>query len=112
MVQHAAIWAWGDEAHAEARRCAFRDKRDAFMAFFAEVGIEHTPCASTLYLWIRVPNDGDPLAYAEALAERGILLSPAPFHGVDQPYVRVALVPSLEDCQRAIAIWRDFHATP
>jgi succinyldiaminopimelate transaminase len=109
MVQRAGSWAWRDEAHAEARRQAFRAKRDAFMRFCAEVGLEHTPCTSTLYLWVRTPGDRDALGYAEALADRGILVSPAPFHGVEQPYVRIALVPSLADCERAIELWREFH---
>ena len=109
MGMAAGQWAWTDEEHAEARRQAFLAKRDAFMAFFAEVGLSHTPCTSTLYLWVRTPGDQNAMAYAEALAERGLLLSPAAFHGVEQPYVRVALVPSLADCERAIAIWRKFH---
>lgn len=110
MVQRTAAWAWRDEAHAEARRQAFRAKRDLFVRFFAEIGLEHTPCTSTLYLWLRTPGDRDPVAYAEELANVGLLLSPAPFHGVDQPYVRLALVPSLADCERAIAVWRKLAA--
>lgn len=111
MIEKVAIAAWNDEAHAQARRNSFRAKRDLFMAFFDEIGLEYTPCEATLYLWIKTPNAMDPVAYAEKLAEAGLLLSPAPFHGVDQPYVRVALVPSLDDCKRAIEIWRKIHNT-
>jgi len=108
-VQRAAIAAWSDDAHAAGRRALFADKRDLFLSFFARAGIDHLPCRATLYLWVEVPGQGDPVDYAERLADRGILVSPAPFHGVDQPYVRLALVPTREDCERAIAIWAQLH---
>ncbi|MBW2734892.1 MAG: succinyldiaminopimelate transaminase [Deltaproteobacteria bacterium] len=109
MVQAAASWAWRDEAHLEQRLALFRAKRDVMLRFCAERGIEHTPCTSTLYLWVRVPGDGDAVAYAERLAEKGIIVSPAPFHGVDQPYFRLALVPSVEDCERAMLLWGELE---
>ncbi|MCA9668066.1 MAG: aminotransferase class I/II-fold pyridoxal phosphate-dependent enzyme [Myxococcales bacterium] len=107
-VQRASIVAWGDEQHAEARRVCFRQKRDVILAFLERAGIEAEPCRATLYLWVRVPGAEDgagALAYAERLADAGILVSPAPQLGVDQPYIRLALVPTVEDCERAVARW-------
>ena len=107
MVQAAAIAAWDDEAHAAARRELFRSKRDLFREFFAEVGLRYAPCEATLYLWVELPaGESDAMAYAERLMDAGILVSPAPLQGVDQPYFRLALVPPLEECRRAIAAWR------
>lgn len=107
MVQAAAAWAWRDDAHAAARRAVFRRKRELFTRFFAEVGLRCAPCSATFYLWLRTPGDGDPRGYAAKLAEHaGILVSPASNLGVEQPYVRLALVPSEADCARAIARWR------
>ncbi len=115
--QQAAIVAWDDEEHAARRRDAFRAKRDAFVTFFADAGLEHLPCRATLYLWVRIPpafgNDGAAaMAYGERLTQAGILVAPAPLAGVDQPYIRLALVPSLADCQRAIELWKSIPATP
>ncbi|MBK6846743.1 MAG: aminotransferase class I/II-fold pyridoxal phosphate-dependent enzyme [Proteobacteria bacterium] len=108
MVQAAAAWAWRDDAHAAARRALFRRKRELFTRFFAEVGLACAPCSATFYLWLRTPGDADPRRYAAELAERaGILVSPASNLGVEQPYVRLALVPTETDCARAIACWRE-----
>lgn len=108
MVQAAAAWAWRDDAHAAARRAVFRRKRELFTRFFAEVGLACAPCSATFYVWLRTPGDADPRRYAAELAERaGILVSPASNLGVEQPYVRLALVPTEADCARAIACWRE-----
>lgn len=110
-TQRAAVVAWQDEEHARARREIFRAKRDLFVRFFAQAGIAHAPCEATLYLWVRAPETAAlrggaaATAYAERLADRGILVSPAPHSGVDQPFFRVALVPPIDDCARAIAVW-------
>ncbi|MFH1132688.1 MAG: succinyldiaminopimelate transaminase [Pseudomonadota bacterium] len=106
MVQKASIAAWQDDTHAQMRRELFKRKRDLFIKFFDEKGIEYEPCIATLYLWVRVPKEQEAVEYAEQLASNGILVSPAPFHGVEQPYVRLALVPSMEDCKKAIKVWK------
>lgn len=105
MVQQAAIAAWQDDNHVQQRRDVFRAKRDVFVALFDDIGLRHAPCDATLYLWVHCPGN-DPLQYAKQLAEQGILVSPGPYLGVDEPYVRVALVPSIEHCREAAEIWR------
>lgn len=111
MVQTAAAWAWRDDAHVATRRAVFRRKRELFTRFFDEVGLVCAPCTATFYLWLRTPLDRDPRRYAAELAEgAGLLVSPAPNLGVDQPYVRLALVPTEADCARAIACWRELNA--
>lgn len=104
MVQRTAAHAWRDEAHVEARREVFRQKRALFLRFFEEHGLACAPARATLYLWVRAPTDA--LRYAERLLEVGIIVTPAALLGADQPYIRLALVPNLEDCRRAIAAWR------
>jgi LL-diaminopimelate aminotransferase len=106
MVQGAAIAAWKDDEHVEKRRAAFRQKRDVLRAFFDEIEMPYEPCSAGLYIWVRTPGDQDALGFAEKLAEHGIVVSPASFHGIDQPYIRLALVPSLQDCRRAVALWQ------
>ena len=106
-VQQAAIAAWGDDAHVAERREVFRRKRDVFVDFFERAGIGFFPCEATLYLWVEVPQGEDSVSYAHRLADLGVLVSPASYLGVDQPYIRLALVPSVQDCQRAAAVWSD-----
>ena len=45
----------GDDAHAAERREIFRAKRDRFLRFFAEHGLEADASEATLYLWVKVP---------------------------------------------------------
>jgi aspartate/methionine/tyrosine aminotransferase len=53
-----------------------------------------------MYLWVVAP-DGT----VERLLERGIIASPGEFFGPSGAgYVRFALVPTLEECERAAAI--------
>lgn len=107
FIQHAAIAAWGDDEHAAKRRDIFRAKRDLFVKFFVEVGLEHAACDATFYLWLKAPNGMSGSEYAERLMKHGILVVPGEFFGsccTDR--VRVALVPSLEESKAAIEVWR------
>jgi succinyldiaminopimelate transaminase len=110
MVQRTAAFAWREDTHVERRREVFRRKRDLFLDFFSEVGLHCTPCRTTFYLWLRTPTD--PLTYAEHLADAGIIVSPAPLLGAQQPYVRLALVPGVAECEQAIAAWRNLLEQP
>lgn len=105
-VQAAAEVAWGDDAHAAARRACFAAKRDVFLQRFAELGLRVWPGPSTLFVWVEVPPGRNDRAYAEQLLERGILVSPGSFFGPGQErFVRLALVPSLEECKQAAQSW-------
>lgn len=106
MAQEAAIVAWSDDTHLEERLAIFRAKRDLFVDFFQRAALSHQVCEATLYLWVAVPSDRSVEVYAEFLADLGILVSPAFHFGVDQPYIRLALVPNLEQCRRAIDLWQ------
>ncbi|HKE01245.1 MAG TPA: aminotransferase class I/II-fold pyridoxal phosphate-dependent enzyme [Planctomycetota bacterium] len=106
--QAAATLAWSDDAHAEARRRVFEEKRALFLAFFREVGIEVVASRSAiLYLWIRIPRDTTTAGYAEHLANSGILVSPGTdFGAAGKGFVRLALVPTIDGCKRAIEAWK------
>jgi aspartate/methionine/tyrosine aminotransferase len=55
-----------------------------------------------MYLWLAVP-DADGVVHA--LLERGVIVSPGTFFGPSGAgYVRIALVPTLDECRRAAAI--------
>jgi LL-diaminopimelate aminotransferase len=105
FVQDAAIAAWSDDAHVEKRRRIFGEKRDLFTAFFERAGLDYLRTDASFYLWVVVP-DGHDEAYALRLMEEGIVVAPGSSFGPGgEGYVRVALVPDLEQCLRAIDRW-------
>jgi len=105
FVSAAAAAAWGDDAHAAGRREVFRQKRDKLLRFFASRGLEVQGSEATIYLWVKVPRGHDAASYAGALLEAGIVVAPGTAFGAGEGYVRVALVPTLEECDAAIAAW-------
>lgn len=111
FVNTAAAAAWGDDAHVERRRETFRQKKALFLDFFREKGVEVEASEATIYLWIKVPKGHNDESYAAELLKHGILLSPgrlfAVTEGAGTEYVRLALVPSLDECKAAIEIWRN-----
>jgi acetylornithine aminotransferase len=106
FVSAAATAAWGEDGHAAERREVFRRKRDRFLAFFAEHGLEVDASEATLYLWVKVPPGASSAGYAGRLLEEGIVVAPGPAFGAGEGYVRVALVPTLDECEAAIGAWR------
>lgn len=105
FVSAAAAAAWGDDAHAAQRREVFRQKREKLLRFFASRGLEVQGSEATIYLWVKVPRGHDAASYAGALLEAGIVVAPGTAFGAGEGYVRVALVPTLEECDAAIAAW-------
>ena len=64
---------------------------------------------ATIYLWIKVPGDGDDEAFAARLMQHGVVVSPGRMFGVDgagHGYVRLALVPSLAEIHAACTLLR------
>jgi acetylornithine aminotransferase len=110
FVGPAATAAWSDDAHAAERREIFRAKRDRFLAFFRAQGLHADASEATLYLWVRVPAGETSGGYALRLLEEGIVVAPGTAFGAGEGYVRVALVPTLEECDAAIAAWSRVRA--
>jgi aspartate/methionine/tyrosine aminotransferase len=58
-----------------------------------------------MYIWAEVPEGETSEAFAERLLEDGVLVTPGSYLGsAGQGYFRVALVPSEEECVRAVGI--------
>ncbi len=99
FVQGAAIAAWSDDEHAADRRKIFTAKRRILERAFIEAGMEIVASRAGLYLWVRV---GDDIAITDRLLEHGIVVSPGRFFGEGgEGYIRLALVPALEECTEA-----------
>jgi len=108
FVQEAAIAAWSDDGHAEERRRVFGEKRVLFANFFRRAGMDFLPTDSSFYLWVTVPGAfaGDDEAYALRLMQEGIIVAPgSSFGSGGEGFIRVALVPGIEECRRAIGRW-------
>ncbi len=110
FVSAAAAAAWGDDLHAAERREIFRRKRDRFLRFFAGHGLACEGSEATLYLWLRVPKNHTSASYALRLLEEGIVVAPGTAFGAGEGHVRVALVPTLAECEEAIEAWSKVRA--
>ncbi len=105
FVQRASIVAWGDEIHVQQQRERYAHKRAIFLELFQAKGIEVLASVAGMYLWIRVPGGRSSVAWGLDLLDQGIVLAPGSYFGPEgEGYVRMAMVPSLEDCQRAADI--------
>ncbi|MEX1286347.1 MAG: aminotransferase class I/II-fold pyridoxal phosphate-dependent enzyme [Acidimicrobiia bacterium] len=99
FVQSAAAAAWADDAHVAHRNEVFAAKRAALAAAFEAAGYPVVGSRAGLYLWVRV---GDDVEVADRLLERRIVVSPGRVFGPGgEGHVRLALVPSVAECERA-----------
>jgi acetylornithine aminotransferase len=106
FVQRASVVAWNDEEHVEENRRRYAAKRRVFLELFADRRVRVAGSEATFYLWIEVPEGRPSLEWAVDLLDRGgIVVAPGSFFGPEgEGYVRMALVPTLEDCERAASI--------
>jgi succinyldiaminopimelate transaminase len=108
FVQRASVVAWSDERHVAETRARYAAKRDVLMPVLAAKGWEVVASDATMYLWVAIPTGESPEAVAERLLPHGILISPGTFFGPSgDGYVRFALVPTLEECERAAVILQE-----
>jgi aspartate/methionine/tyrosine aminotransferase len=105
FVQRASIVAWSDEDHVQRNRAAYRARRELFLELFERKGIGVAGSQATMYLWVEVPLGETSESFAERLLERGVVVAPGSYLGESgEGYVRLALVPSDDECRRAVAI--------
>ena len=77
----------------------FTAKRRILERAFDELGVEIVASRAGLYLWVRV---GDDLAVTDRLLDAGIVVAPGRFFGEGgEGFIRLALVPTLEECEEA-----------
>lgn len=108
FVQRASIVAWNDEEHVARTREAYRRKREVLLGVLARKGWRVAASEATMYLWVEVPGGESSEACAERLLRHGIVVAPGSYLGeAGEGYVRIALVPTLEECERAAAILED-----
>ncbi|GBD85455.1 LL-diaminopimelate aminotransferase [bacterium BMS3Abin02] len=104
FVQVAAIAAWSDDAHVAVRRAVFSEKRAVLRKAFEDFGYRVAASEGALYLWVEV---GDDAAVAKRLLEYGVVVSPGRAFGAGgEGYIRLALVPTVEECGAAVEVLR------
>jgi aspartate/methionine/tyrosine aminotransferase len=102
FVQRAAIAAWSDDDHVAERREIFRQKRRILGAACEAAGMTVVGSEGGIYLWVRV---GDDLGISNRLLTQGILVTPGRAFGKGgEGYVRLALVPPLDQCGEAAEV--------
>ena len=106
FVQRASVAAWNDEAHVEETRARYARKRAVLEPTLP--ALARGSSAATFYLWFRVPDGEASEAFATRLLEQGVVVAPGSYFGPSgEGYARLALVQSLEACERAAAILRE-----
>ena len=111
FIQDGAIAALEDEAHVDAFRASYREKRDIMVDALRRAGLEDCAPAATLYIWQRTPKGMSGVDFAGRLLERDVAVVCTPGEWISDVvadgsnpgagYVRFALVPSLEDTNKA-----------
>ncbi len=105
FIQLASIKAWRDETHVERTRERYRAKREIMTAALEQAGLRVAGSEATFFLWIAVPEGETSEGFAKRLLESGIVVAPGSYLGEHgEGYVRMALVPTLEECEQAAAL--------
>jgi succinyldiaminopimelate transaminase len=105
FVQRASIVAWDDEEHVSRTREAYRLKREVFLPVLERKGWRVAASEATMYLWVEVPGGESSESAAERLLAQGVVVAPGAYLGAaGEGYVRLALVPTLAECERAAGI--------
>jgi succinyldiaminopimelate transaminase len=108
FVQRASVVAWGDEEHVGRTRERYARKRELLLGLFRRKGLRVAGSEATMYLWVEVPEPETSESFAERMLEHGVLVAPGSYLGAaGEGYVRVALVPSEDECRRAVQILED-----
>jgi succinyldiaminopimelate transaminase len=109
FVQRASLAAWEDETHVQENRDRYAAKRRLFLELFDARGVQVAGSVATFYLWVKVPGGRSSMDWAMELLDRGgLIVAPGSFFGPEgEGYVRIAMVPTLEECERAASILAD-----
>jgi succinyldiaminopimelate transaminase len=105
FVQRAAVWAWSDESHVADMRAVYAAKREVLLRVLERKRLRVAGCDATFYLWVEVPQGETSEDFACRLLEGGVVVAPGSYFGDSgEGYVRLALVPTLEQCRHAADI--------
>ena len=111
FIQDAAIAALGDEEHVEQMRREYRAKRDIMVDAFKAAGLEDCTPEATIYIWQKCPERMTSLEFVKMLLADDIAVVTTPGAWISdktadglnpgEGYVRLALVPTVEESRKA-----------
>ncbi|MHC4660803.1 MAG: aminotransferase class I/II-fold pyridoxal phosphate-dependent enzyme [Planctomycetota bacterium] len=111
FVQDAAIVALEDESHVRAFREEYRQKRDIICAAFRDIGLDDSTPEATLYVWQKTPDGMGSVEFAKKLLAPEVAVVVTPGEWISETcadggnpgagYVRLALVPTVEETREA-----------
>ena len=110
FIQDAAIAALRDEKHVDTTRKEYKEKMDVMIYALNEIGLETRYPKATFYIWQKTPAGMSSLDFAKKLLQDKIAIVTTPGAWISKEvdgenpgegYVRIALVPSIEDTKEA-----------
>jgi succinyldiaminopimelate transaminase len=105
FIQLASIKAWRDETHVERTRERYRAKREIMTEALERAGLRVAGSEATFFLWVAAPEGETSESFAKRLLVGGIVVAPGSYLGEHgEGYLRMALVPTLEECRQAAAL--------
>ncbi|MCY4086740.1 MAG: aminotransferase class I/II-fold pyridoxal phosphate-dependent enzyme [Actinomycetia bacterium] len=108
FVQRASLAAWLEESHVERMRERYRQKRELLLSLFGRAGRRVAGAAATMFLWVETEAGETSTDLALRLLDAGVVVTPGSALGPSgEGYIRLALVPTFADCQRAVTILED-----
>ena len=105
FIQEAATAAWCEESHVAVLRDIYRRKRVLLRGVLERAGLEIARSDATFFLYFRAPAGETSASFAERMLEHGIAMAPGEMFGATgEGWVRMALVPTEEECAHAAAL--------
>ncbi len=108
FIQDAAIAALSDEKHVEEFRFSYKKKRNVICDAFKSIGLKDCRPDATLYIWQKIKCSS--VEFAKKLLQKHVAIVTTPGNWIStesdgvnpgEGYVRLALVPSMEECKKA-----------
>ena len=102
FVQRASVAAWSEDEHVAEARARYAAKRAVLLDALRPTGLEPVGGDASFFLWLRVPGGDDEGLATRWLEEAAVVVAPGSYLGRGgEGHVRVALVPTLEQCALA-----------
>ncbi|MCG3132971.1 MAG: LL-diaminopimelate aminotransferase [Planctomycetes bacterium] len=109
-LQDGSVAALSDETHVAAMRREYRAKRDLLCGAFRKLGLPDCTPEATIYVWQKGPAGMSSVEFAKRLLDPAVAVVTTPGTWLSSPdggedpgegYVRLALVPTPEECADA-----------
>ena len=102
----------GDRTWQEARNGIYRERRDVVVAGLRAAGLSAELPAASIYVWARLPDGVDDIAYADDLLDgAGVTVTPGSFFGPSgRGYVRLSFCTPIDRIREAMTRWHAWAA--